>query len=524
MSVVEARALINLEVNGVVGTRVKMDNGKHGAPTPGLKALGVTRKHWHGLFEANRGAVANIMKNSAPVGSITGKRSFPGAVFCIFFVLTIIASPDFARSEIKQVTTSFGLLVSRPGTKAECRDPNGSSFDCQVLDLNGRILFRDDYVNIIEVVTSNNTPQLVIASGSNGGNCCMPKGYLLDLSNLAPIFVKNIPYPSERNKEDKLSAYPSGITYNGYSDEQSSLGEPIWRVYRYEYGSGRVDIIRSMIQYNFQPMKEKKYPNDFLDDPVRREPLLKVIGRSQFKRFRQNIGFQFPIEIVADRFVVGSGCLPHMCNSAGAIFVVDTVKNEAWAVSFTTDYAAKPVRSSAKLWGRLSSEDSDAKSILTEWMTKNGLTWTSTAYAPDTASQEKIAPFIPGKRTEVPLVKSGGIFTVPAIVNGIIPLSFMVDSGASDISIPADVVLTLIRTGTLTDSDFIGTTKYRLADGSIVPSTTFRLRTVKVGDRVMENVVAGMTGVEGSLLLGQSFLSRFQRWSINNARQALELE
>ena len=70
----EAGALINLEVDGVVGTWVKMDDGKNGAPTPGLKALGVAREHWHGLFKANRGAVVKIMKSSAPVGSITGKR------------------------------------------------------------------------------------------------------------------------------------------------------------------------------------------------------------------------------------------------------------------------------------------------------------------------------------------------------------------------------------------------------------------------------------------------------------------
>lgn len=84
--------------------------------------------------------------------------------------------------------------------------------------------------------------------------------------------------------------------------------------------------------------------------------------------------------------------------------------------------------------------------------------------------------------------------------------------------------MTLMRTGTLNDSDFLGSQMYRLADGSTVPSQTFYIRTLKVGDRVVENVVGSVAGVEGSLLLGQSFLSRFRRWSINNGKQVLELE
>jgi aspartyl protease family protein len=121
-------------------------------------------------------------------------------------------------------------------------------------------------------------------------------------------------------------------------------------------------------------------------------------------------------------------------------------------------------------------------------------------------------------------VKEGGTFKVPVLINGVIPLLFTVDSGAADVSIPADVVMVMVRTGTLEDSDFLGTQTYRLADGSTVPSQTFRIRTLKVGDRVIENVTGSVTGVEGSLLLGQSFLSRFHRWSINNSKQVLELE
>jgi hypothetical protein len=38
-------------------------------------------------------------------------------------------------------------------------------------------------------------------------------------------------------------------------------------------------------------------------------------------------------------------------------------------------------------------------------------------------------------------------------------------------AIPADVMTTLMRTGTLPPDDFLGTQIYRLADGPTVPST-----------------------------------------------------
>ena len=112
---------------------------------------------------------------------------------------------------------------------------------------------------------------------------------------------------------------------------------------------------------------------------------------------------------------------------------------------------------------------------------------------------------------------------MPVLINNVLTLNFVIDSGAADVSIPADVVLTLIRTGTIRDADFLGRKTYRLADGSTIPSDTFRMRVLKVGDREIANVTASIARVEGGLLLGQSFLNRFKSWSIDNQRQVLLL-
>jgi hypothetical protein len=127
-------------------------------------------------------------------------------------------------------------------------------------------------------------------------------------------------------------------------------------------------------------------------------------------------------------------------------------------------------------------------------------------------------------RILIPLQRQGGTYTAPVLVNGAIILDFILDSGAADVSMPADVVMTLVRTGTLQANDFTGTQTYKLADGSIIPSATFRIRSLIVGNRVVEDVTGGVAPVEGSLLLGQSFLSRFKSWSIDNSRRTLVLE
>jgi hypothetical protein len=75
----EAGALITLEVDGVTGTWVKMADGKGGMPTPGLKALGAARQHWHGLFRTHRGAVVQIAKGATTLRSASRRHEERGA-------------------------------------------------------------------------------------------------------------------------------------------------------------------------------------------------------------------------------------------------------------------------------------------------------------------------------------------------------------------------------------------------------------------------------------------------------------
>jgi len=123
----------------------------------------------------------------------------------------------------------------------------------------------------------------------------------------------------------------------------------------------------------------------------------------------------------------------------------------------------------------------------------------------------------------VAMTIDGGTFAVPVEVNGSITLHFVVDSGASTITIPSDVVSTLMRTGSLKKSDFGGRKTFVLADGSTATSDTFTIKSLKLGSAFVENVEASVAPASGPLLLGQSFLQRFKGWSIDNVKHELLL-
>jgi predicted aspartyl protease len=119
--------------------------------------------------------------------------------------------------------------------------------------------------------------------------------------------------------------------------------------------------------------------------------------------------------------------------------------------------------------------------------------------------------------------ESGGVYVVAVRFNDTITLNSVVDSGAADVSVPADIVSTLMRAKTVTEQDFLGKQTYVLADGSKVPSQRFRIRSLKVGNKTVENVVASIASVNGEILLGQSFLNKFTSWSVDNEQHALIL-
>jgi clan AA aspartic protease (TIGR02281 family) len=127
-------------------------------------------------------------------------------------------------------------------------------------------------------------------------------------------------------------------------------------------------------------------------------------------------------------------------------------------------------------------------------------------------------------KDEVRLQQYSGVFAVPVVINRAVSIPFVLDSGASEVQLPAEVVLTIIRTGTLSEGDFIGQSSYVLADGSTLRSPRFNIREMRVGEYVVRNVTASVgPAVTSDALLGQSFLSKLSSWALDNRRHVLVL-
>lgn len=118
-----------------------------------------------------------------------------------------------------------------------------------------------------------------------------------------------------------------------------------------------------------------------------------------------------------------------------------------------------------------------------------------------------------------------GVYEIPVELNGVLKISFIFDTGASDVSISPDVALTLIRTGTITKQDYIGTQTYTFADGTTAESAVFILREVKIDNYIIKNVTASISNsLSAPMLLGQSVMQRLGRFSIDNNSHTLIIE
>jgi len=128
--------------------------------------------------------------------------------------------------------------------------------------------------------------------------------------------------------------------------------------------------------------------------------------------------------------------------------------------------------------------------------------------------------------TTVPLRRGMGGFYAPVTVDGVVTADFVVDSGATQVCLSAEMARALMHAGKLTATDFRGGGGAILADGSRVPARIYNLRSLRIGGRELKNVSAVIQAGHGpgQLLLGQNVLRRFRSWSIDNRRRVLVLQ
>lgn len=124
---------------------------------------------------------------------------------------------------------------------------------------------------------------------------------------------------------------------------------------------------------------------------------------------------------------------------------------------------------------------------------------------------------------EVPFSAANGVTTVKCSINGL-PLTFVFDTGASDVSISQTEASFMYKNGYLSKKDIVGNSAYITADGSISIGTNIILQKIDFGGLELKAVRASVVGNQRApLLLGQSVLQRLGKIEIDNQRQVLKI-
>jgi len=123
------------------------------------------------------------------------------------------------------------------------------------------------------------------------------------------------------------------------------------------------------------------------------------------------------------------------------------------------------------------------------------------------------------------LVRAGGVWNVTALVNGNTHVTFIVDSGAADVSISRQLFNKLWRDGSIKQADMLGKQEYRTASNKIMIGQMFTLRSIQIGEKIAYNVQASVSNEmpNDGMLLGMTFLAKFDSWSIDNKNNKLVL-
>src|SRR5262249_3186478 len=148
-------------------------------------------------------------------------------------------------------------------------------------------------------------------------------------------FTRKPPLRFEGALGGNISRTESGIAFQMWG-EKNAVGDPVIGTFTYRFGSGHPIKVKEEPQYSATPLVEKKEPNEILNDPKAREPILRIIGAAYFSRFRDAMSMHAvdDLQTLDGNFIIGKGsCAPVYCGDLRyAMFILDVANLLAWAV------------------------------------------------------------------------------------------------------------------------------------------------------------------------------------------------
>lgn len=126
------------------------------------------------------------------------------------------------------------------------------------------------------------------------------------------------------------------------------------------------------------------------------------------------------------------------------------------------------------------------------------------------------------KEVEIPLIRRGNMFYVKIYFDNLEKI-YLLDSGASEISIDESTLSLLWGKGVVDKNSELPSSQYILADGSKVQYRRFKIPELTVGRLLLKDLDVYVVKDQQPLLLGKSFLNRFSSWKIDNNKNTLTL-
>jgi len=140
------------------------------------------------------------------------------------------------------------------------------------------------------------------------------------------------------------------------------------------------------------------------------------------------------------------------------------------------------------------------------------------------SAENKVVVDFDEKETEIPFAKEGGVCKVKCTINDL-PLFFIFDTGASDVSLSSVEANFMLKNDYLSKSDMTGKGYYINANGDISEGTIVNIKEVNFGGLTLRNVKASVVkNQKAPLLLGQSVLSRLGRIEIDNEKKVIRVK
>ncbi len=121
-------------------------------------------------------------------------------------------------------------------------------------------------------------------------------------------------------------------------------------------------------------------------------------------------------------------------------------------------------------------------------------------------------------QTTIIMEKENGVYKVPCKINGL-PLKFIFDTGASNVSISLTEAIFMLKNGYLKKEDLGESVYFSIANGDVAKGTKLNIKEIEFAGLKLYNISASIAHeASAPLLFGQSVIEKLGNIQLNGNR------